>query len=73
MTERSAWKGENYLGQAWQAVRDGLPPLEESIQEENADSSMTGGYTEHGKTEGEAKEERIRVLQGHYRKMKKGM
>jgi len=74
VTERSAWKGENYLGQAWQAVRDGLPPLKEEEEEaQETETSMTGGYTEHGKTEGEAKEERIRVLQGHYRKMKKGM
>jgi len=67
ITEKTAWKGTNFLGQAWTAVRAGLPPAEEA----EADSEVpaqSGGYTEHGKTLEEAKKQRANVLKGFYRR-----
>ena len=67
---KETWKGENWLGQAWQAVREGLPPLEgESEAEEEGENALTGGgYTEHGLTKKEAQVTRGKVLMGHYRR-----
>ena len=67
---KGTWKGENWLGQAWQAVREGLPPLEaESEAEEEGENALTGGgYTEHGLTKKEAQVTRGKVLMGHYRR-----
>ena len=81
--ERNSWKGPNILGQAWQAVRAKLPPSPEgqmtegqsdaeSEEEENQNQNQNqgGGYTEHGKTIKEEKEQRSHVLMGLYRKRK---
>jgi predicted NAD-dependent protein-ADP-ribosyltransferase YbiA (DUF1768 family) len=71
ITEKTAWKGTNFLGQAWTAVRSGLPPLAEAEGAEGAEEALpaqAGGYNEHGKTLKEAKEQRTRVLQGFYRR-----
>ena len=57
--ERSAWKGKNLLGQAWMAVREGLPPEGEELSNQSG-----GGYVEHGKTLRELQEERGNVLIG---------
>jgi len=65
VTEKASWKGKNFLGQAWMAVRTGLPKEEEEelpVQE--------GGYTEHGTTLVEAKEKRTKVLMGKYKHKK---
>lgn len=68
-TERTAWKGLNILGQAWQAVRAKLPPVPEDADDNTDAESQSGGrYTEHGKTQVEEKEQRSRVLMGLYRK-----
>jgi predicted NAD-dependent protein-ADP-ribosyltransferase YbiA (DUF1768 family) len=61
VTEKTSWKGKNFLGQAWMAVRTGLP------KEEEEEEVQEGGYTEHGKTLGESKEQRTRVLMGKYK------
>jgi hypothetical protein len=37
---------------------------------EGAATAQVGGYTEHGKTEKESKDQRANVLKGYYRKMK---
>jgi predicted NAD-dependent protein-ADP-ribosyltransferase YbiA (DUF1768 family) len=62
-SDREEWKGPNVLGQAWQAIRLSLPEAE-------AEAEQTGGYTEHGTTLKESKEQRSNVLKGYYRKMK---
>lgn len=72
-TERSEWKGTNLLGQAWQAVRDGLPAEAEGEGETAAEAVQQGGagetkYTEHGRTAEEAKNMRKNILKGYYRK-----
>lgn len=59
-TEKSEWKGPNILGQAWQVVRD----------RKESEQKQEGGYTEHGKTLEESKEQRSKVLQGYYRSAK---
>lgn len=59
VTERSAWKGQNLLGQAWMAVREGLAPEGEELS-----SQSGGGYVEHGMTLRERQEERGNVLIG---------
>ena len=71
ITERAEWKGKNYLGQAWAAVREGLPAKEEE-EEEGAEvpTVQKGGYTEHGTTRKEATEVRRNVLKGYYRHKK---
>ena len=58
-TDRASWKGKNLLGQAWTAVRSGLPPEGEELG-----SQSGGGYTEHGMTQKEREEERGNVLIG---------
>jgi len=69
ITEKTAWKGTNFLGQAWTAVRAGLPPFEEAEEAgEEALPAQAGGYIEHGKTFREAKEQRANVLKGFYRR-----
>jgi len=68
-TNKSEWKGKNYLGEAWTAVRDSLPPATDSEGEaEEAEAIQQGGYTEHGTTEVEARETRQKVLMGKYRR-----
>ena len=67
ITEKTAWKGTNFLGQAWTAVRIGLPPAAEDDVEE-ALPAQAGGYNEHGKTLREAKQQRANVLKGFYRR-----
>ena len=64
ITEKSEWKGKNYLGQAWTVVRNDLPALPE---EEAEQVVQKGGYTEHGTTKEEATEVRANVLKGYYR------
>jgi predicted NAD-dependent protein-ADP-ribosyltransferase YbiA (DUF1768 family) len=69
ITEKSAWKGKNFLGQAWTAVRASLPEAEAEAQAEDGQAEEAQqGYTEHGKTLAEAKEQRTKVLQGKYRR-----
>jgi predicted NAD-dependent protein-ADP-ribosyltransferase YbiA (DUF1768 family) len=68
ITEKTAWKGTNFLGQAWTAVRAGLPPVAEAEEAEEALPAQAGGYNEHGKTLKEAKEQRANVLKGFYRR-----
>jgi ribA/ribD-fused uncharacterized protein len=70
-TERSQWKGENLLGQAWQAVRVQLPA--ETEQEEEEANVQEGGsgetkYTEHAFTKDEGLQMRKNILKGYYRK-----
>ena len=71
ITEKTAWKGTNFLGQAWTAVRTGLPPASEA---EDADAeaevlpTQAGGYNEHGTTRKEATQLRANVLKGMYRR-----
>jgi predicted NAD-dependent protein-ADP-ribosyltransferase YbiA (DUF1768 family) len=67
ITEKTAWKGTNFLGQAWTAVRAGLPPVADAEDAEEI-PAQTGGYTEHGTTLKEAKEKRANVLKGFYRR-----
>jgi predicted NAD-dependent protein-ADP-ribosyltransferase YbiA (DUF1768 family) len=73
ITEKTEWKGKNYLGQAWSVVREGLPVVEEGEGEGEAVSAAVqkGGYTEHGTTKKEATEVRSNVLKGYYRHMRK--
>ena len=70
ITEKTAWKGTNFLGQAWTAVRASLPPAAEDAEEaeETELPAQAGGYTEHGKTLDEAKKQRANVLKGFYRR-----
>ena len=68
ITEKTAWKGTNFLGQAWTAVRAGLPPIVEEEADAEALPAQAGGYVEHGKTLREAKEQRANVLKGFYRR-----
>jgi predicted NAD-dependent protein-ADP-ribosyltransferase YbiA (DUF1768 family) len=63
ITEKTSWKGKNFLGQAWTAVREGLPPLDQDVEP----LQQGGGYTEHGKTLEEEKIQRKNVLMGKYR------
>ena len=76
VTEREAWKGTNLLGQAWTAARASLPPLAEGQGAEGQGAEgqkalvQSGGFTEHGKTMAEAKEQRRKVLSGFYRRSK---
>lgn len=67
--DRKNWKGENMIGQAWEAVRASLGIDEGGVvkaEESKMASTTGGGYTEHGKTEAERKEERARVFRGGY-------
>ena len=64
VTDRAAWKGTNFLGQAWQAVRDSLGPL--GAQEEEAPLVQEGGA--RGKTLADEKKQRTGVLIARYRK-----
>ena len=66
-TERSEWKGENILGQAWQAVRDTLPTDQE---QEGGHQEIT--YTEHGRTIEESQKMRKNILRGYYKMRGKG-
>jgi ribA/ribD-fused uncharacterized protein len=62
-TDRNSWKGENILGQAWQAVRASVQQGEEKEQK--------GGsleFTESATTKNEVNERRANVLKGLYRK-----
>jgi predicted NAD-dependent protein-ADP-ribosyltransferase YbiA (DUF1768 family) len=58
ITDRTQWKGENMLGEAWQAVRSSLAEIEQL--------PTTDSYTEHGKTQEELKAERTKVFRGGY-------
>jgi hypothetical protein len=59
-TDRNSWKGENILGQAWQAVRT-------SVQEgEQKGGDLT--FTESATTKKDVNERRANVLKGLYRK-----
>lgn len=64
------WGGENWLGQAWQAVREGLPAEKSSDNAESEDESAQAGgaYTERSVTEKEQKKTRSHVLMGMYRR-----
>lgn len=68
ISNRTAWKGQNLVGKAWEIVRDSLPP--EGAPEEVALPNQSGGAlpNEQGKTEEEAKQQRKNVLQGYYRR-----
>jgi ribA/ribD-fused uncharacterized protein len=69
VTDRAAWKGTNFLGQAWQAVRDSLGPLQaqgEARLEEAAPLVQEGGA--RGKTLADEKKQRAGVLMGRYRR-----
>ena len=66
--EKTAWKGTNFLGQAWTAVRASLPPEAEADTDAEELPAQAGGYTEHGKSLKEAKEQRANVLKGFYRR-----
>jgi ribA/ribD-fused uncharacterized protein len=74
VTDRAAWKGTNFLGQAWQAVRDSLGPLgaqgaeqaEADAQRLEAPLVQEGGA--RGKSLADAKKQRAGVLMGRYRK-----
>jgi len=68
ITEKTAWKGTNFLGQAWTAIRASLPPITEEDDADAEVPAQTGGYTEHGKSLKEAKEQRANVLKGFYRR-----
>jgi predicted NAD-dependent protein-ADP-ribosyltransferase YbiA (DUF1768 family) len=66
--EKSAWKGKNFLGQAWMVVRDTLPSPKET---EGLQAQSGGSYTEHGTTLKESNELRGNVLKGMYRHARK--
>jgi ribA/ribD-fused uncharacterized protein len=68
VTDRAAWKGTNFLGQAWQAVRDSLGPLgaAEGERLEAAPLVQEGGG--RGKTLADAKKQRTGVLISRYRR-----
>jgi len=64
--DRKAWKGQNLLGQAWQAVRSAdIPEAAESAEE--TDKAVP---TEFGKTKQDVNAERGKVLMGRYRSRK---
>jgi len=58
--DRKSWKGQNLLGQAWQAVRSA------DIPEASAETTPT----EFGKTKQDVNAERAKVLMGRYRSRK---
>ena len=62
--DRKAWKGQNLLGQAWQAVRSA------DIPEASAEVSQETTPTEFGKTKQDVNAERGKVLMGRYRSRK---
>jgi ribA/ribD-fused uncharacterized protein len=71
VTDRAAWKGTNFLGQAWQAVRDslgalGAPGGAERLEAEEAPLVQEGGA--RGKTLADEKKQRAGVLIARYRK-----
>jgi len=67
VTDRAAWKGTNFLGQAWQAVRDSLGPLgAQADAEEEVPLVQEGGV--RGKTRADEKKQRTGVLIARYRK-----
>lgn len=68
--DRSQWKGENLLGQAWQAVRVGLPAEAEAEEAANVQEGGSGEtkYTEHAFTREEGQMMRKNILKGYYRK-----
>jgi hypothetical protein len=73
VTDRAAWKGTNFLGQAWQSVRDSLGPLQAAADaarlegaEEAAPLVQEGGG--RGKTLVDAKKQRTGVLISRYRR-----
>ena len=78
VTDRGAWKGTNFLGQAWQAVRDSLGALQAQAAaegngqegaarlEEKAELLQSGGL--RGKTLADAKKQRTGVLISRYRR-----
>ena len=47
--DRSSWKGENLLGQAWQAIRESLGDIEEQVG---------GNYNESARTEEDIQEQK---------------
>ena len=58
----SQWNGaKNLLGQAWQAVRKGLPAEEEAVQ-------SGGAVLESGRTVQDVKSVRANILKGYYRR-----
>lgn len=66
--DRTLWKGENLLGQAWVSVREAEKEGEEEEEEESKQEGGGASYTEHGRTEEEVKQQRSRVLMGMYRR-----
>jgi len=73
VTDRAAWKGTNFLGQAWQSVRDSLGPLqakaaEADAQRLEAEAPLVQEGGGRGKTFADAKKQRTGVLIGRYRK-----
>jgi len=73
VTDRAAWKGTNFLGQAWQAVRDSLGPLGEEAEAEAEEAKLEeapllqeGGG--RGKTLDDEKKQRAGVLIARYRR-----
>jgi predicted NAD-dependent protein-ADP-ribosyltransferase YbiA (DUF1768 family) len=62
--DRKAWKGQNLLGQAWQAVRSA------DIPEASAEVSQEATPTEFGRTKQDVNTERAKVLMGRYRARK---
>ena len=69
VTDRAAWKGTNFLGQAWQAVRDSLGPLQAQPAGEAAvEAPLVQEGGGRGKTFADAKKQRTGVLIGRYRK-----
>lgn len=67
VTDRAAWKGTNFLGQAWQAVRDSLGALGAAAAEEEAPPLVQEGGG-RGKTLADEKKQRAGVLIARYRR-----
>jgi ribA/ribD-fused uncharacterized protein len=73
VTDRAAWKGKNFLGQAWQAVRDSLGPLGEeadavAVARLEAEAPLVQEGGARGKTLADEKKQRTGVLIARYRK-----
>jgi predicted NAD-dependent protein-ADP-ribosyltransferase YbiA (DUF1768 family) len=69
--DRKAWKGQNLLGQAWQAVRSAdIPGTEGAEGAEGAVEAVDAVPTEFGKTKQDVNAERAKVLMGRYRSRK---
>jgi ribA/ribD-fused uncharacterized protein len=70
VTDRAAWKGTNFLGQAWQAVRDSLGAV--GAQAEADDARLEAPLVQEGgvrgKTLADEKKQRTGVLINRYRR-----